>query len=332
MKRLSCSPVLRALVLAALFITSCKTVSSIGQPPAQPVETATEAVLAPPSPPEDDDAPAPTVTAPSATAEVIPTRGPTVTAIRPPALTPAPEFAITVEPGLELFTHPEIPAFVFPADPRLWEQVSGGENPFAFLRHTRLPGCAISAVPGRGIGTPKRLLRWQLGRLYWIVLDDGSYALANIDQPANLFLDLQGLDNRDCRSDQQAVMERVLLKAELEGSAAYNPLPTATQRPPLEGFDCPNTPPVRLRAGDTARIVTNDLWLRSAPQPTDDSEVALYDSTDPVMIDVLEGPVCGGKFAYWKVRVSLIGEGAPEPVTGWFAEGDLREYYLEPGF
>jgi hypothetical protein len=41
--------------------------------------------------------------------------------------------------------------------------------------------------------------------------------------------------------------------------------------------------------------------------------------------------VCTEKYVYWKVSVGIIGEGSPEPVTGWMAEGDLNEYYLAPG-
>jgi hypothetical protein len=187
-------------------------------------------------------------------------------------------------------------------------------------------------VPGRGIGTPERLLRWQLGRLYWFVLDYGTVALVSTDKPGSgLFLELYNFNNRDCRTAQQAVMERVVLRDELRGALAYDPLPTATVRPPLEGFSCPNTPPTRLRVGDSVHIVTDTLWLRSAPRATDDTKMDTYLPTAPYYMEIIDGPVCTEKFVYWQVRMGLLGEGPTELITGWFAEGDLKEYYLAPG-
>jgi hypothetical protein len=337
MKRTSCSPILRALAVAALIFTSCKAATSIGQTPTPGANLAETVAAEPPSAglpatittePQNDLAPTASLPPDLAT----PTgAGPTVTALVVATLPPAVQPAITLEPGLTLFTHPEIPEFVFPADSTLWEQAPTTGYAWAFLAHKRLPECSISAVPGRGIGAPQRVQRWQLGRLQWFIFDDGHTALASIEQPTYLYLDLLGLDNAECRADQQAVMEKVLLADEVSGKVAVNPLPTATQRPPLPGFECPNTPPTRLRVGDIVHIITDDLWLRSAPRPTDDTEVKTYDRTAPVFIQVLDGPVCGEKFVYWQVSVGLIGEGSPDPITGWFAEGDLREYYLAVG-
>lgn len=332
MKTSSSSIVLRVLALAALLFSSCKAVTGTGQPPAALAPTATQAETPTTTAPDGSLAPTQALP-PTATVEAgLPTRGPTVTAIALPTRTPGPEQAITLAPGLEPFTHPEIPDFVFPADPNIWDLAPRGENPYAFLRNMRVARCTISAVPGRGIGTPERVLRWQLGRLRWHVLDYGSAALAGIEQPAQLYLELSGFANPDCRDAQQALMEQVMLKDELAGKAAFALLPTPTLRPPLEGFACPNTPPARLRVGDTAHIVTNDLWLRSAPRPGDDTEIRTYDSTAPVYIEVIDGPVCTEKFVYWQVRIGLIGEGAPDPEIGWLAEGDLNEYFLAPGF
>ena len=41
------------------------------------------------------------------------------------------------------------------------------------------------------------------------------------------------------------------------------------------------------------------------------------------VVRVIEGPVCVGGLVYWKVESQPAG-------TGWTAEGDGREYYLEP--
>lgn len=283
------------------------------------VPTSTQALVATAAPAQ----PEPTST--TAAAE------PTVTAI--PAKTTAPTSApaYTLPAGLEVFRHNEIPGFVFPADPNRWQLDASSENPWFFLVARNTPDCEIRAVPGRGIGTPDRLLRWQLGRLFWTVLDYGNSALVSIDQPGQLFLELHGFSSAQCRADQQAVMERVMLEDERNGKLAYALLPTPTQRPALAGFSCPNTPPTRLRVGDYAYIVTNDLLLRSEPRASDDTRIRTYDATDPVSVMILEGPVCTEKFVYWKVSIGIIGEGVPEPETGWMAEGDLREYFLEPG-
>jgi hypothetical protein len=43
------------------------------------------------------------------------------------------------------------------------------------------------------------------------------------------------------------------------------------------------------------------------------------------IVRVLEGPVCKNGLIFWKVENALIPGGA-----GWTAEGDGKNYYLEP--
>jgi hypothetical protein len=306
------------IALAVLLLTiACQAtppnLPSAAQPTAT-VEAAAASVVSTATPPPP--APEPTATAqPTAT---------TAAAVEPKTSAPIPA-------GWQVFTHKQIEGFVFPGDPQVWRQTVLYDQPTAFLKHASIDGCAISAVPGRGIGPPDRITRWQLGRLYWYVYDYTSNALVSIERPGALFLQLEGIQDKACLAAVQAFLAQVLTADEYKGATAYDPLPTPTLRPVPEGFTCPNTPPVRLRSGDYVHLVTNDLWLRAEARP-DAAKIKTYSEGEPYSMMVKDGPVCTSKYVYWQVEISEMGEGAPEPVTGWFAEGDMKEYYLAPGY
>lgn len=42
-------------------------------------------------------------------------------------------------------------------------------------------------------------------------------------------------------------------------------------------------------------------------------------------IEILEGPICADGLVFWKIESESIPGG-----IGWTAEGDGKEYYLEP--
>lgn len=81
----------------------------------------------------------------------------------------------------------------------------------------------------------------------------------------------------------------------------------------------------RLKAGGSARVMGKPgdppNRVRSEPKKGDN----LVGQIEPgAVLDVLEGPVCAEGLVFWKVRAAL------PAMTGWTAEGDGAEYYLEP--
>lgn len=79
----------------------------------------------------------------------------------------------------------------------------------------------------------------------------------------------------------------------------------------------------QLLPGVWAQVAPGDPnRVRSAPSKTADIIGQLYPETVAFVID---GPVCADGLVYWKVEHSTITGGA-----GWTAEGDGKEYWLEP--
>jgi tRNA A-37 threonylcarbamoyl transferase component Bud32 len=114
---------------------------------------------------------------------------------------------------------------------------------------------------------------------------------------------------------------------------AEPPQPTDTPRPsdtpkPTEtpsGEVCEDAPPTRLKVGDHARVTFTDgrpLRIRSSPDATttDNVTTQIPEGTE---MDILTGPECGDNFVWWRIRTV-------NGVTGWVAEGDFEDYYVEP--
>lgn len=320
------------LILTILLLTSC------GQPitPAvravQPLDSqATQAalsVLTEIARPTRTLTPAPTL--PPTETPVPPTATPLVSA------TPAqPVVRVTAQPGLEFYANPDIRVYLFQIDPAVWEKDPSEQT--SNLVHTKISGCRIDNVPPHGLGKPRQLLWQDFGRFRWQILDYGAYAFAAPAVPAlndspaenqTIFLDLEGYNNRTCRAAQEDVLANLITRREAYGEISMSPFRSPTPRPALEGYDCPDSPPARLRIGDEVSVITNGLWLRSEPRADTSTKVRQFLRYAPVMIHVIGGPVCE-KFTYWQVEVSEFGEGG-DTLQGWLAEGDLQEYYIVP--
>lgn len=238
---------------------------------------------------------------------------------------------VTAQPGLALYTHPDIPDYVFQIDPGIWVKDPSGKT--ANLVNKMMAGCRIESVPGHGLAAPKRLLWQDFGRFRWEVMDYGSNAYVVpvsgrgvSDQGSNNFLNLAGYSLPACRSAQEQMLSALMTRQEAAGGIPYTLFQSPTPRPALEGFRCPNTPPARLRVGDQVSVITDGLWLRSAPQADESTKLSKYLRYAPVFIRVVNGPVCE-KYVYWQVEVSTFGE-ASVTTQGWLAEGDPTEYYL----
>lgn len=92
--------------------------------------------------------------------------------------------------------------------------------------------------------------------------------------------------------------------------------------PPTAAPVCPAAPPNRLILHQRGRVLPDDprpINLRAEPG----TGSAMITSI-PIMevFYVLEGPVCNGDYAWYKIQY-----GDDE---GWIAEGDSSSYYVEP--
>jgi Tol biopolymer transport system component len=81
----------------------------------------------------------------------------------------------------------------------------------------------------------------------------------------------------------------------------------------------------RLKAGGEAKVSEDNPTpnrVRAGPSLGNNIIAQLPPGT---IVEVLEGPVCAEGLVFWKVDSDLIASG-----VGWTAEGDVREYYLQP--
>lgn len=80
----------------------------------------------------------------------------------------------------------------------------------------------------------------------------------------------------------------------------------------------------RLNAGSSAMVMPGDLpnRVRSVPEVADNVISLLYPGT---IVKILEGPLCQDNLVFWKVGNADIPGG-----SGWTAEGDGKDYWLEP--
>jgi hypothetical protein len=78
-----------------------------------------------------------------------------------------------------------------------------------------------------------------------------------------------------------------------------------------------------LQVGGYAIVSPGDPnRVRSEPRKGDNLIATLEAGT---VVKVLEGPICADGLVYWKVESDKIPGG-----VGWTAEGDGKEYWLEP--
>ena len=81
----------------------------------------------------------------------------------------------------------------------------------------------------------------------------------------------------------------------------------------------------RLTTGILAQVsetIPASIRVSSGPRRINEEIAQLLPGT---VVEVLEGPVCAEGLVFWKVDSDLIAGG-----VGWTAEGDVREYYLQP--
>ena len=92
----------------------------------------------------------------------------------------------------------------------------------------------------------------------------------------------------------------------------------------IEGSDC-TSGWTRLRVDRYAEVSRDQPSPNRVREKPDTSAKIIYQIYAGTIVRVVEGPVCTNGLVFWKVENSLIPGG-----TGWTAEGDGQEYYLEP--
>lgn len=101
------------------------------------------------------------------------------------------------------------------------------------------------------------------------------------------------------------------------GTPYIMPTPPPTAQPV-----CAGAPPPRLILHERGRVLPDD------PRPINMRRAAGVENIVVTQIPirglflVLEGPVCGGDYVWWRVRYNGL--------DGWVAEGDGNGYYIEP--
>ena len=79
----------------------------------------------------------------------------------------------------------------------------------------------------------------------------------------------------------------------------------------------------RLKIGDDAQITPGlPNVVRSAPGISSDALTQLLPGT---VVKIIEGLICADGYIFWNVENATIPGG-----SGWTAEGDGVEYWLEP--
>jgi hypothetical protein len=83
---------------------------------------------------------------------------------------------------------------------------------------------------------------------------------------------------------------------------------------------CPNLLVSRLAVNGLARVLPGDPNnIREWPSP-DSERLGAIPSGE--VLEVLDGPVCGGDLVWWQVHFGDL--------IGWTAEGEGDRYWLEP--
>jgi len=97
--------------------------------------------------------------------------------------------------------------------------------------------------------------------------------------------------------------------------------PSATATPIL----CPGAPPITLEVGQTARVKTDPPRANRMRQEPNREAQVLGEIQPGEVVGVIDGPVCGDNFTWWKVRRN-------DESSGWTVEGTGTTYWLEKGW
>ena len=89
----------------------------------------------------------------------------------------------------------------------------------------------------------------------------------------------------------------------------------------IDTVHCVGAPPSQVSLGILARVTFTDgraLNVRTEPNGT-----VMLQLEEGTPFNIVSGPLCGGNFTWWEIRLA-------NQSTGWVAEGDAQNYYIEP--
>ncbi len=90
---------------------------------------------------------------------------------------------------------------------------------------------------------------------------------------------------------------------------------------------CSGLVPTRLHSGQTARVVLNGDGLgntvRDGPGKDQSGSRVISALPEGAIVTISQGPICLDGMVWWSVEM-------PNGGSGWTAEGDVSQYYLEP--
>jgi hypothetical protein len=101
-----------------------------------------------------------------------------------------------------------------------------------------------------------------------------------------------------------------------------SPTPFVWPEAPPTSLPCENSLPSRLIPGERGRVTDDDptpVNMRQGPRTS--FELAGQIPARALFV-VLEGPQCSERYTWYRVRYNDL--------EGWIAEGDNRDYYVEP--
>jgi hypothetical protein len=222
--------------------------------------------------------------------------------------------------------------FVFIFDPSVWQIGEGNWSGDAtrfypkFI-HKQISDCTILINPQLGnyeyIGASSiktlGLIEWSVTRAG---LQEEVYSLA---RTTNAFIMIAGgvADSR-CKSDQASLISNMRYDWQIWGGPVSGTWwPTPVPVPVPKTYACSSLSP-RLRIGDTANVIVDTVWIRKEPRRSEETKQLLLYRDSPIRLYIDNGPICADGLTYWNIRYQTDVE-----YSGWVAEADASEYYLE---
>lgn len=261
----------------------------------------------------------------------------TFTPLPPSPTTEPPTATATTEPiyiagllAVKAMDQEQTP-FVFLLDPYAWQTQESAECQGCALQlefiHWDLAGCSL--LVDTGVEFPVEQTASALfGARAWQVESNDLGSQIRYSSlwggPYQLRLLARGTGDPECRSAVEAVLAETYLTWEVLAVRLPSGLPTPAPLPLPEDYGCESLPP-RLRVGDSAQVIADSIWVRSEPRRAGDTRILLLYKDLPLALIIHAGPVCAEGFTFWNVRYYAGSE-----YSGWIAESDSLEYFLEP--
>jgi hypothetical protein len=267
---------------------------------------------------------------PAATVEPSQTPLPPTATLEPP--TPTATVTLAYILGLLVVQVPDQDEhpFVFLIDAYTWQQAEPAgcpDCPALAFQHWDQAGCSLQLFPAatpaaEDTGTLDLAGRtWQVersqggNRMHFSAVWSGQFRLDAL---------AQGILDPTCRADVEELLAGSRLTWEALAMRLPSGLPTPEPLPLPADYACESLAP-RLQVGVTAQVVADSIWVRSEPRRAADTQILLLYKDLPVALIVNAGPVCAEGLTFWNVRYYAGAE-----FSGWIAESDSGEYFLEP--